>query len=443
VEATGQAIELASVEVDTAANFQSQSIARVSHEMEEINLRSREISSSAAVLAQTVDASSGAVSQLEEVSHGLHEHARELDEQVAGTAKSVDEMSARMGEVSENTQALATVATQTLKRTGEMAEGSRVVEQSATESEELFRRVVEAVELGSKQVADTIDGMRAIHSSVEEARRVVRGLAERTERIDSIVTVIDEIADESGLLALNAAIIAAQAGEHGRAFSVVAEQTKSLAQQVRVRTREIGQVVTAVTGEAGQAVDLIESGFDAVDRGVELSGEAGLALEAIRTAIGESDDRIHNIVAVVHQHAGSAADVASLMERLDSELSQIRDAGVQQAREGQRVAQTSGTIQDIARSVHSSAEDQAASTKHIACNVAEVTNSTAQINVALEAQSQACGQVVVFLEGMTSQTQVATDSASHLKQTMAELRAQAASLRAAVERFTLSDQTSR
>jgi methyl-accepting chemotaxis protein len=441
VEATGQAIEHASDQVDTTANSQAQSIARVSREMDEINLRSREISGSAEVLTQAVNASSTAVLQLDQVSRGLHEHSSELDQQVTDAAQSMDEMSAKIHEVSENTRALSDVASETVDRADQMVEQSRVVEGSATESDALFRRVVTSAELGSRQVSDTIDGTKVIHGSVGEARRVVRSLAERTEVIDSIVTVIEEIADESSLLALNAAIIAAQAGEHGRAFSVVADQTKGLAQQVRARAREIGDIVTAVTEEAGQAVNLIENGFAAVDRGVALSGEAGVALDAVTVAIGESGDRIHEIVGAVHQQSRESAEVSSVMASLNSELARIRDSSEKQARESQRIAQTSTAIQEIARSVHSHAEDQAASTKHITSNVDEVSTSTAQINAALAAQSEACGQVVAFLEGMTSQTEAATDSASHLKQTMSSLSEQAASLRSMVARFTLSSES--
>jgi methyl-accepting chemotaxis protein len=284
--------------------------------------------------------------------------------------------------------------------------------------------------------------MESTRETVEDTRRVVRELASRTEDIGSIVTVIDDIADRTSLLALNAAIIAAQAGEYGSSFAVVAGEIKTLAGQVRAKTQEIGDVVSAVTEEAARAVGLIERGTASAERGVALSSEAGNALEVISTAIRASGDRIHEIVGVVHQQAMGAEEVALLMERLNADLAGIRDASDEETRQSENVRGISSAIQEIARSVHRGAEEQVSNASHIAGGIETVSVSTNQINAALGAQSEACDQVASFLERMLGQNRETESSVGHLDRTMRELLAEAADLRTAVERFVLEEEAS-
>jgi methyl-accepting chemotaxis protein len=442
VEDTAREIEKASSGVNRVAGAQSQSIQRVSQEMDQVSLRAREISTSASSLASSVEDSSSAILQLKTVGEELHEFTADLAQRVDATAGSVEAMSGSIGQVAQNTHQLSEVAAGAVARTREMAAESRTVEKSADETETLYEGVIETAERGSQRVTDTIGGMRSTRETVEDARRVVRGLASRTEDIGSIVTVIDDIADRTSLLALNAAIIAAQAGEHGRAFSVVATEIKTLADQVRAKTQEIGEVVSAVTEEAAQAVDLIERGTTSAERGVTLSSEAGNALEAITTAIRASGERIHEIVGAVHEQALGAEEVASLMDRLNVDLGGIRDASDEEARESERVQGISSAIQEIAKSVHRGAEEQVSNASHIASGIDTVSASTSQINAALGAQSGACDQVVSFLEHMLGRNRETESSVEHLDRTMRELLAEAEDLRAAVERFVLEDESS-
>jgi methyl-accepting chemotaxis protein len=442
VEDTAREIEKASTGVNQVAGAQSHSIQRVSSEMDQVSLRAREISASAGSLAGSVEASSSAILQLKTVGEELHEFTVDLSKRVGTTAGSVDEMSENIGQVAQKTHQLSEAAAGVVARTVEMASDSRTVEENANETETLYGRVIGSAEQGSRRVSETIGGMQSTRETVEDTRRVVRELASRTEAIGSIVTVIDDIADRTSLLALNAAIIAAQAGEHGRSFGVVAGEIKALAGQVRAKTQEIGDVVSAVTAEAAQAVGLIERGTTSAERGVALSSEAGNALEAITTAIRASGDRIHEIVGAVHQQATGAAEVASLMERLNADLGGIRDASEKEAHQSESVRGISSAIQEIAQSVHRGAEEQVSNASHIAGGIEAVSASTNQINAALGAQSEACDQVASFLENMLGQNRETESSVGHLDTTMRELLAEAADLRTAVERFVLEKETS-
>jgi methyl-accepting chemotaxis protein len=274
---------------------------------------------------------------------------------------------------------------------------------------------------------------------VEDASRVVRELALKTSDIRTIVTVINDIADRTSLLALNAAIIAAKAGRHGSGFAVVAAEIKTLADQVRTKTQEIDEVVSAVADGADRAVSFIDRGMASVVKGVELSGEAGVALEAITASTHESADRIHEIVGAVREQAKGASEVSALIDHLNEEFERIRSASEEEAQQSERVRDLSEAIQELAKSVHRSAEEQVKNATHLAGGIEAVGENTRQINTALGSQSEACDQVVAVLELMLGRNRETEESGAKLDGAMCELAAEAVDLRAAVEHFTLED----
>jgi methyl-accepting chemotaxis protein len=437
VEDTANEIERASAAVNEVASEQAQSIQSVSAEMDQVSLRAREISISASALTSSVQDSSTAIHELRAVGEELHDFTAKLSERVDGTASSVAEMAENIHEVATNTGRLAVTATGTVERAHEIAAGSRSIEANAADAESLYGRVIETAEQGRGRVADTISGMQDIRGSVEDASRVVRALAGKTGDIRSIVTVINDIADRTSLLALNAAIIAAKAGQHGSAFAVVAGEIKILAEQVRSKTQEIDEVVSSVTEEASRAVSYIDRGTESVAKGVALSSDAGEALGAIVAAIRESGQRIHEIVGAVREQAGGAGEVSSMIDQLNDEFGRIRSASDEEAQQSERVRDLSASIQEIASSVHRSAEEQVRNAVHLAGGIETVGSNTQQIDTALGAQSGACDQVVEVLELMLGRNRDTEASGSKLDDAMRELVAEAVDLRAAVERFTL------
>jgi methyl-accepting chemotaxis protein len=173
---------------------------------------------------------------------------------------SIEEMVRSVKQVSENTEALANAAEETSASMEQMASSLREVDTSAAEAVRLSESVVERAEIGRVKVHETIVGMEAIREATETAEEVIRNLHGRAVEIGAIVDVIDDVADETNLLALNAAIIAAQSGDHGRAFSVVADEIKDLAERVLASTKEIGGLIRSVQDEARKATEAIERG---------------------------------------------------------------------------------------------------------------------------------------------------------------------------------------
>jgi methyl-accepting chemotaxis protein len=174
---------------------------------------------------------------------------------------------------------------------------SSTVEQGATSA----RLVVDAARSGTSVVAETVSGMNNIQQAVSHASSEIHQLGERSDEIGAIVAVIRSIADQTNLLALNAAIEAARAGEQGRGFAVVADEVRKLAEKTGSATEEISRMIGAVQSQVKQTVLSMAQNQSQVQAGVICAGKAGEALDQILSGI-------ENVSAMMQQIAVSAAE---------------------------------------------------------------------------------------------------------------------------------------
>jgi methyl-accepting chemotaxis protein len=264
---------------------------------------------------------------------------------------------------------------------------------------------------------------------------VIQNLANRASEIGAIVDVIDDVADETNLLALNAAIIAAQAGEQGRAFSVVADEIKDLADRVLTSTKEIGALIASLQNEAKSAIGAVERGSRSVASGVLLSADAGLSLEAINRAAQESGTRIASIVTAVREQARAASFVLELTERVRGGVEEIQRASDEQRSGTESIHRSTLAMRDAARQVRSTSQEQAHGAGRIRENVEGVRQTVEQIHDALQEQSAASRATTEFLEGIAARTGSNEESARRLDEVARGLLKHAEALRQGLARF--------
>jgi methyl-accepting chemotaxis protein len=156
--------------------------------------------------------------------------------------------------------------------------------------------------------------MEAIANSVERVGGIIQALGQRSDQIGEIVEVIDEIADQTNLLALNAAIEAARAGEQGRGFAVVADEVRRLAERTGKATKEIANMIRAIQAEANGAVASMEAGQGEVKAGVELANQAGQALTEIVGVVERVTGQVQQIAAAAEQQSASSEEISSNVE---------------------------------------------------------------------------------------------------------------------------------
>jgi len=422
-------------EVTSVSAAQAESLQHVSQMMAMINARVDEASQSAMELTATIDESGSSLLELGATGDELNQTAGVLNSKVDAVSESLEQMVGSVKQIAGTTEKLSSASEETSSSMEEMASSMRAVDISAEATANLSHEVVEKAELGQAKVVQTIAGMEAIREATDTAERVIRGLGARTGEIGGILDVIDDVADETNLLALNAAIIAAQAGEHGKAFSVVADEIKELADRVLASTKEIGGLIRAVQDESENAIGAIEAGSVSVMEGVDLSAEAGRTLEEITVASRESGTRIADIVSSVREQTNAASHVVMLMERVRESAEEIGLAGTEQDQGNEVVYQSAQAMREVSQQVRRTTEEQSRGFGRIRENVVGVRDAVDQITGSLGDQSGACRQVSESLVAVSQGTHTNEEAALKMREAIRKLAVQAESLREDAERF--------
>jgi methyl-accepting chemotaxis protein len=287
-------------------------------------------------------------------------------------------------------------------------------------------------------VQETIRGMEVIRDAADSANRVIGGLAERMQEIGAIVDVIDDVADETNLLALNAAIIAAQAGDQGRAFSVVADEIKDLADRVLANTKEIGGLIRSVQSESTSAAEVIRSGADRVQSGVDLSAQAGIALEEITAAARNSGGRIQEIVQAMREQTRAATHVEQLIEGVSQRVEQIRGATREQSRGNEVVMRGSLVMRDVAQETQRTTEEQAHGAARIRDSIESVREAVDRIHGSLQQQGDSCRSAVDSLGGVFERTRTNEKATERLAVAASELQRLAETLHTDMRKFRVA-----
>jgi methyl-accepting chemotaxis protein len=438
VDGTAASMAEVTTSVGAVTTDQVAAIRQTASSMDAVNQQVRGIADSAQALNVSVEESSSSILELGAAGEELNDTASALSERVNEVSSSIEQMVRSVRQVLENTESLSEAAVETSASMGEMATSMREVDSAAEETARLSRQVVDSADSGQAKMVQTIEGMDAIREATETAERVIRSLGGRASEIGAIVDVIDDVADETNLLALNAAIIAAQAGEHGRAFSVVADEIKDLADRVLASTKEIGSLIRAVQDESNNAIGAIEKGSRSVASGVDMAAEAGMSLEEITRASRDSGQRIAGIVQAVREQARAASHVVELMERVRNGVEEIRSASSEQDRGNEVVYRGALAMREVAQQVRGTTEEQARGSGRIRESIEGVREAVEQIGEALREQSAACRSAVELLEAMDQRTRSNQGSAERMDEVTRDLVAQAEDLRRDVRRFQLA-----
>jgi methyl-accepting chemotaxis protein len=433
-EAAGQVSEVGG-SVGAASASQVSGLEKAAASTAAINRQVSGIAESSEALTRSVEEASSSVLELGAAAEQLHQTSQSLNSQVDEVSSSIEQMVRSVGHVTDSTRVLGESVMETSASLTEMGQSMGQVEGHASETARLSSRVVELAESGRGRMRRSTEGMESIRAATDAARSVIQGLSGRVADIGKVVDVIDDVADETNLLALNAAIIAAQAGEQGRAFSVVADEIKDLADRVLSSTKEIASLIGSVQEESARAADAIELGTTRVREGAELSASVGAALEEITEAARDCGQRTQDIVAVVREDAKATMHAGRLMERVNGRVDEIRLAATEQAAAHQVVMRSAAVMRDVAHQTQRTAEEQASGSARIRDGMEVVCDVVDRIHAALREQSEACRAAVSFLEQIHERTLSHDESAQRLQDATRTLQRQAAGLRADLQRF--------
>jgi twitching motility protein PilJ len=197
-----------------------------------------------------------------------------------------------------------------------MAGSIEEVSGNAERSSDVARHSVEVAHKGGEAVRRTIDGMNAIRETIQDTSKRIKRLGESSQEIGNIVELINDIAEQTNILALNASIQASMAGEAGRGFAVVADEVQRLAERSTNATKQIEVLVRTIQADTNEAVVSMERSTTDVVGGALLAENAGAALDEIEQVSNQIASLVQNISGSARQQAGAAADVTRRTTRL-------------------------------------------------------------------------------------------------------------------------------
>jgi methyl-accepting chemotaxis protein len=445
VAGTAQRIDSAAAElakigaaVRDVTSAQVAGIERANGSVALVNRQAAEITRSAQELIGGVEDASSSVLELGAASEELNQTAIALNVQVEAVGGSIDQMVRSVAQAGEASEALNEAVVETTTSVAEMARSMQSVDAHASETARLSTRMIELADGGRDRVQATMRGMDAIRDATDAANRTIAGLASRMQEIGAIVDVIDEIADETNLLALNAAIIAAQAGDQGRGFSVVADEIKDLADRVLANTKEISGVIRSVQSESAVAAAAVRSGAEHAQSGVDLSAQAGVALEEITAAARHSGERVQEIVHAMREQTRAAAHVEQLAHGVGQRVEQIRGSMREQAAGNEVVMRGSLVMRDVAQQTQRTTEEQARGALRIRDNIEGVRDAVDRIHTSLQQQSESCKSVAIALSEVFERTRSNDQATDALAAAARALQEQAEALRDDVRKFRLA-----
>ncbi len=277
--------------------------------------------------------------------NGMRDSLREMVRGIAATAENLaaasEEISLGAGQSAESARLQADQTRQVATAMTEMSATVEQVSENSQTASDSSNKAAQAAHQGGQVVKEALDTMRRIADSSRTVSARITKLSSSSEQIGKIVAVIDEIADQTNLLALNAAIEAARAGEQGRGFAVVADEVRKLAERTSRATKEIAIMIESIQAEAKSAVEAIESGTHDVGIGVEKTTASGAALQEIIRMSEHVGDMISHI-------ATAATEQSSATVEINSSIGQISNLTDESSLAAEQTAKSCATLSKMA-----------------------------------------------------------------------------------------------
>lgn len=299
------------------------------------------------MVKQIIDSAQELASTSEELSASAEETTT-ASEQVA---KTISELAAGVSEQAKSVEEASTIINQ-------MAAGTQQVTANAESVGKSSLNALGAAENGVTQAQEAIDKIQQVQNSTARTAAVINKLGEDSKQIGNIVDVIKGIADQTNLLALNAAIEAARAGEQGRGFAVVADEVRKLAEQSSTSAGEIARLISNVQKQTEQAVQAMDEGRNAVRAGVAAVDTAGGAFEVIEGEIGQVVEQIQQVSAATQQMAvGSTkavqaiSNIAAISEESAASAEEISASAEEQSASMEQVARSAQELTKLAEAL--------------------------------------------------------------------------------------------
>ncbi len=425
-----------SQEITRGSKGQAEAVEEAASSVNEMHFALKEMAGNVKDLFATSETTSSSAIEMAASIDEVAKTIVELSTAIEETSTAITQMSAAVRQIAENVEVLSSAAEDTAASATEISASVKEVESNAKESASLAEAVAsDAQQLGMRSIEKTIEGMSRIESTARRTADVVNRLGERAENIGGILTVIEDITDQTGLLALNAAILAAQAGEHGKGFAVVAAEIRELANRTAASTQEIGKLITSVQEESREAVGVMREEVAMVEDGVRLARDASGALEKIVERADQSRDMSRSINKAATEQVRGIRQVSEAVDKINEMTHQIARAVNEQKLGSEQITRASEKMRELTRFVRTSTDEQAKGSKDISVAVENMSAKIGMVNRAAGEVQTGSDLIVKAIERIKEIAGSNADLATGLNVAMDMMVKQSESLNKEIAKF--------
>jgi len=278
---------------------------------------------------------------------GMFQAAHQLESVVDVITSASEELSAQIEKSSRGAEEEAHRAADTATAMEEMNATVLEVARNASQAADTADKAKRKAQDGSQVVAQVVSGIGEVQSQALEMKSDMTNLGKQAEGIGQIINVISDIADQTNLLALNAAIEAARAGEAGRGFAVVADEVRKLAEKTMTATKEVGDAIRGIQDGTRKNIDNVEHAVRKIDTATSLANESGAALDEIVTLVGLTTDQVRSIATASGQQSTASEEINRSIEEVDKISAMTSEAMGQSARAVEELATQALTLKNL------------------------------------------------------------------------------------------------
>jgi methyl-accepting chemotaxis protein len=423
-------------EVAEGTSRQAAQTRRTEAALREMTDSSRQASVRAAHVAELGEGVKNSFSEMTLTTEQIAQSTVSLEAYADQTHEAIMAINTSVGEVSHSAEALRSLADSSARAITSLHASIQQVrdqaERSRTHSESAHQ---EAKALGSATVEEAAAGMDRLRGIVERAVGIIESLSRRSEEVGHIATLIDEVTDRTNLLGINASIMAAQAGEYGAGFAVVAEEIKSLSVQIAGSTRDIARLLTSMREEAETAVVVIREGSQSAAESVRLSEDVRDVLNRIVDHSAETGRMLAGIADATDLQGESTRQLKDLAGRVAAMARETAEATGSQKAESSRIVDATEAVRSLAEQVSHSTQEHSRNARQVADAMRDLGDGVEAIAQAIRRQLDEAEPIGGSLREIHSLAESNQSLSDNMAETVMALASRADSLRAELSRF--------
>jgi methyl-accepting chemotaxis protein len=352
-------------------------------------------------LADYVSTTTSVVGEMSAALEEVRRQAADLTRSADAAGSDVDSLAISGRGAHAQLAALNDLATNAGATLGSVSSSLAVLRGAADESQAMAEQVADLADDSGAIVNVAVAGIEALRQAVDDAKRRVGVLGRRSDDVEQILDFVGEVAGRTNLLSLNASIIATQAGEHGKAFAVVADQIRELAAQIASSTKSIGDIIGAVRDDVAGTARLIERGDELAAHGVTVARRSLESLDEIRRAAARGRETATAIQAAVQTHARSSEAIADLVSSVAQNSRSVAETIQMVGRSVESVRSVTRGVNALAERVARALDEQSGMGRRQLDGLERIDGRLAEIGRAVEAHEAATRRVRELLSHLT------------------------------------------